>query len=140
MIDIHVDGRTYGKLGSGFAVILRSTSNIWKRSISYGNLSANQAEIRAATFGMLSVTDAYKNEETKLMIKNKYVRDMLEKDKDGCYLKVAKANADIITELRNMFDTFKNISVHKSEGDIAEECAKLVEDAVKNNEEINEKK
>lgn len=139
MIDIHVDGRTYGNNGSGFAVILRSTSNIWKRAISHGNLSANQVELEAVKFALLSIATPYQGEEIKLHVRNKYVRDMLEKDNSGLYVKVAKANKEQIDGMREVFDKMTNITVMKSEGEIADECAELVAKAVKDSEEINEK-
>lgn len=141
MIEIFVDGRTYGKLGSGFSVILRSMSNLWKRSFAYGKMSANQAEVEAVKFGLLSVADFYKNnEEVVLFVKNKYVSDMLEKDSDGCYTKIAKANKEQIDSMRKIFDMFKKIKVMKNDGKLSDECSMLVEKAVKNNEEIDERK
>lgn len=137
-IEIYTCGKTLGKSGSGFAVILRSISNIWKRSFAYGKMSANQAEIEAVKFGLLSVSKSYTNEQIQLFTKNKYIKDMLEKEK-GIYKMVPKANLESINLMRTLFDNFKNITL-ESDGQLCEECSELCATAIKEGIEINDKR
>jgi hypothetical protein len=127
-LELHVEGKTYGKSGSGFAVIMRSKHNEWKRSFAYGNYSANQAELLAVKFALLSVVDP--NIKVKIFAKNKYVRDMLERDENGHYVKRVSANKEFIDDVRSLIEN-KNIEIVKSEGDTAAEITKMVQDAVK---------
>jgi ribonuclease HI len=131
-IKIYVDGKTYNKLGSGFAVIMKSMNNVWKRSFAYGKYSANHAEMLAIRFSLLSIAEFAKNYEIDLYIKGKYMRDMLEKE-NGSYTRIARVNQDLMDEIRSFYDSM-NITIYKSEGEDAEECAALIENAVKNND------
>lgn len=137
-IEIYTCGKTLGKDGSGFAVILRSISNIWKRSMAYGKMSANQAEIEAIKFGFLSIAKSYSDADIILYTKNKYVRDMLAK-KDGLYKMVPKANLESIKSMRDLYDNFKNIQI-ESDGELCDVCSELCVAAIKDGIEINDKR
>lgn len=139
-ITIHVNGKNCGKLGSGFSVILRSKTSEWKRSFAYGNYSANQSEMLAVKFALLSVADSYKNVPIVINSRNKYVRDMLEKDEDGYYTKVPKANKELLEEIRELVDSKAKVVVIGNKDELSDECAKMAESAVKNGELVNIKK
>lgn len=139
-ITIYTCGKNFGKYGSGFSIILRSKTNEWKRSFSYGNYSANQSEMLAIKFSLLSISDSYKNTQITINSHNKYVRDMLEKDEDGYYIKVPRVNKEILKEIRNLVDQQKQIKIINENNDLSKECAILTEKAVKKGELINIKK
>lgn len=139
-ITIHTCGKTFGKNGSGFSVILRSKASEWKRSFAYGNYSANQAEMLAVKFALLSVADSYKNTPITINSRNRYLRDMLEKDDEGYYTKVPKANKEILDQIRELIDTKKDITVVGDEDELSKECAKLTERAVKDGELVDIRK
>lgn len=136
-IEIYVDGKTYGKMGSGFAIILLSKANEWKRSFAYGNYTSNFAELLAVKFGLLSVADPHKNKPIKLFVKSPYVRSMLERDKNG-FIKIPNKNKELISEIRSMIND--NVEVLKSDGPRSKLCSELVQNAVKNNKLIDERK
>lgn len=137
-LEIYIDGGTFGKQGSGFAVILLSLNNIWKRSFATGNYTANLANLQAAKFGLLSIAKGC-SQPVSMFIKNKYVRDMLEKDDDGFFKRAPSANKEIIDEIRTMVDELK-ATVDVCDNEYSKECKELVTNAVKNNEPIDYRK
>ena len=136
-INIYVDGKTYGNKGSGFAVILESKYNMWKRSFSCGKYTANYQTLQAIKFGLLSIANMYKNIPVKIYTKNQYVIDMLELDDKGYYKKVPNKNVELIEEVRNLC---KGSSIIKDSDDRIQECSMMIEEAVKNNKLIDERK
>lgn len=138
-IELHIEGKTYGKAGSGFAVILKSKTSEWKRSFAYGNYSANQAELLAAKFAILSISRSFADLPIKLFAKNKYVREMLERDENRHYIKRVSANKEFVQGVRDLIED-KEIEILKSEGDTAKEVSSMVEAAVKDDSPIDERK
>ena len=138
-IELYIEGKTFGKSGSGFAVVMRSKHNEWKRSFAYGNYSANQSELLAAKFALLSVSNSFSDAPIKLFAKNKYVRDMLERDDNGHYTKRVSANKEFVDGVRDLISN-KSVEIIKSEGNITTEVSKMVEDAVKNDILVDSRK
>lgn len=129
-IEIYADGATY-KQGTGFGVILLSLNHKWQRSFSIGECSANQAVLQAIKFGLLSIADCYKEYPTKLFIRSKYAKDMLDKDGDGYYKANPRTNENLIKEIRTIIEG-RNLEIidGKDQKD-SQTCKKLIETAVK---------
>jgi ribonuclease HI len=136
-IQTYVDGKTFGKNGSGFAVILISKTNKWKRSFAYGNFTGNHVSLLAVKFAILSVAEFYRKNKIDIFIKNKYVRDMFEKDDNGNWSKLPRKNEDLITEIRNLMTSNINLQKPDDNDENISECTKLVEDAVKNDLQVD---
>lgn len=138
-LEIYAHGAAYPKQGSGFAVTLLSLNNRWERSFASGNLKANSACLLAVKFGLLSIANSFRKTPIKLFVKNKYIVDMFEKDDDGFYKCMPKANTDIINEIRTITEDM-NVEILKGNSEECEKCKKLVEDAVKNGSPVDNKK
>lgn len=139
-ITLYTCGKNYSKFGSGFAVILRHKTGEWKRSFAYGNYSANQAEMLAIKFALLSISKSYSDAPIVINSGNKYVRDMLEKDEDGYYVKVPKANKELLEEIRELIDNAKEILIISDKNDIYEECVKMAEKTIKSGKQVDIRK
>lgn len=135
-LEAYVEGKTYGQDGSGFAVILLSKTNEWRRSFAYGNFNSNLAELHATHFALLSIAHCFRTDkEIILNIKSQYVRTMLERDENGYFTKIPKKNKELIEKIRSMLTD--NVSIVKSKGERSEICSEMVENAVKNNSPID---
>jgi len=135
-LEVYADGRNIAKKGSGFSVILLSMNNKWLRSLSFGNYSVNQIDMLAVKFGLLSIADSHSNLPVKIFSKNKYVRDMLERDNDGHYKKIARANKHLVEDLRSLIQD-KEIELLPMEDTKGKICKKLAEEAIKDDKEVN---
>jgi len=130
-LEIHADGSCYTNKGSGFAVILLSLNHKWERSVCIGECSANQAVLKAIKFGLLSISESYKNMPIKIYLCNKYARDMLSKDDDGYYKTTPKANKNEIMEIRVLLEDC-DVEVLNGKGSkYSARCKELIKLAVK---------
>ena len=128
-IEIYADGKTFGKSGSGFAVVLLSKTNEWKRSFAYGNYTTNVACLLAIKFGLLSIAKPFSHLPVKIFTKNQYVANIFERDENGYYCMVPKANKELVEEIKILMTD--NTQVIKDSNDRLEECSELVTSAVK---------
>ena len=115
-IEIYVDGRNFGKkFGTAFAVILHSGQYMWQRSFDCGDITANEASLRAVEFGLKSIKAGQRNNNIILVTGNKYVFSMLEKEDSGHWKKNAKANVELIDRIRDTLTSqFSNITIEES--------------------------
>ncbi len=60
MIEIWIDGRTLGKAGAGFSVVMRHVRREWSRSVNCGKISTNQAEFKALEYAFLTLASGIK--------------------------------------------------------------------------------
>lgn len=97
----------------GCGIYLESHNNklTSKRSFrfNFGNVTKNQADIKAAQIGLNCIADKYRWDKIQLY-PGEYVARMLEKKDDNFSAKPVK-NADIIWELREFISKFGNLTI-----------------------------
>lgn len=138
-IAIYVDGRNVPNKGSGFAVILISTSNRWERSLAYGMHTVNASDMLAVKFGLLSIATPFKKVPVKVYTKNQYVADMMKKE-NGIYSLVPKANVDLVEEVRSLIENKYVEFIVNHNDDWCKKCHGLSIAAIKDNDLVNFKK
>lgn len=78
----------------------------WAKCVEFnGNVSVNQAAVRAVTFGLLAITDDFKKEKITLYCAN-YPKEMLVKNDEGDWYRSPKTYAEDIIKMREVFDEF----------------------------------
>ena len=139
-IAIYVDGRSSPGKGSGFAVILLSTSNKWERSFAYGMHTVNAADMLAVKYGLLSIAKPFEKVPVIVYTKNQYVADMMKISDDGVYDMIPKANADLIQAVRDLVKG-KNVKfVVGTENEYSEKCHEMVMAAINDNKLVDARK
>ena len=139
-IEIFVDGRNFGKkYGTAFAVVLRSGQHVWERSFDCGDITANEAALRAVEFGLKSIKIEHRNKDIILVTNNKYVSTMLEKEDSGHWKKNAKVNAELINRIRETLDKqFSNIKIEDtSDNEMASRVKDLSSMVAKDRKAVN---
>lgn len=137
-LEIYADGVT-NKNGSGFGVILLSLNKIWKRAFPTGGSSANASTLNALKFGLLSISESYKDFKIKIYLKNKYTRDILAKDDDGFYKMNPKVNKEIIEDIRALLNNKEYEILNGKDVKMSEECKKIIEKSINDNETIDKR-
>lgn len=72
--------------------------------------SAPLAELTAARIGLSSIKESVREDKT-LLYASEYVTRMLKTDRDGEYSTKARQNAEEVAALRELFESFADISV-----------------------------
>lgn len=117
-IEMFVDGRNFGKsYGTSFAVVLKSGKYVWQKSFDCGDITANEAALRAAEYALKSVKVQMRKSNVTLITNNKYVCAMLEKEDSGHWKKNAKANADVVARLRETVNNFPKLKILETSED-----------------------
>lgn len=110
MIEIWIDGRSLGKAGSGFSVIMHHARYEWLRSIDCGKISSNQAEFKALEYALKSIKPNFEDNEIIIRTTGRYANMMLERNISG-WVKVSKTNIILVEEIRKQFLRFSNIKI-----------------------------
>ena len=81
-----------------------------------GNSTRPQSEIKAAILGLSAIICRFKSAPIQLYIPT-YVAGLLKKV-DGIYKANANKNADLVGQLRSLFDTFSSITIFSTPGEL----------------------
>lgn len=140
IIDIWIDGRSFGTKGAGFGIKLTSGVHDWIRTIPCPNITTNQAELKSLEFALKSINDEFTNDKVVIRSSNKYAEMMLEK-KAGKWVKNALTNVELVEEVRKQYSRFSDITLYCDPEDVTMQALKqLTERAIKKGISVFEKK
>lgn len=137
MIEIWIDGRSLGKAGAGFTVIMRHARHEWRRSIDCQKISSNQAELKAFEFALKSIKPDFEDSEVIMRTTGRYAKMMLERNVSG-WTKVPKTNTQLVEEVRKQILRFSNIMISTDVSEVMSgEIRSKTDDAVQSHADIN---
>jgi ribonuclease HI len=139
VIKIYVDGRGFGKAGVGFSIFLCCGKHEWKRSFNGGNITSNQAEMKAVEYAIKSIKPEFANEDIMIKSSGRYVQMMLERNQ-GKWVKEPRTNIELTKEIRSLVERFGKFSIESCDDNIMQDLKKLTEAAVKKGREVFEKR
>jgi ribonuclease HI len=146
MIEIFIDGRTFGTKGSGITVVLRHDQYEWRRGFLLNKLTTNQLELKGLEYALKSVKDASKNlleilnkDDITIYSHNRYVVMMLERVGNK-WAKEVEKNIELMSEVRNQYGRFPRIKiVYDPDHARFQDIKKRTEDMIKEKKEFFEK-
>ena len=99
MIELYIETKIVNKR-AGFAVLLKSGSHRWEKSMDCGEVAGNLAALHGVTYALASIKPHHRQAEIKLYTSNQYIHMMLEKDQNGYWEKVPKNYIEAVEEMR----------------------------------------
>lgn len=139
-IEAWVDGRCFGNKGAGFGVRMRYQNHDWIRTVICGDITTNQAELRAVEYVLRSIRDEFIQDPLIILTSNRYAEMMLLRDgKD--WAKTASSNVEMVDIVRDQFARFRTASIRgaNQDDDIMKALKKINETAFKKGVEVFDK-
>jgi ribonuclease HI len=111
MIEIEVYAKNFQRKGTICAVNILRGRHKWVKTMKCGDMTTNQAELKAFEYALSAVKEQYVNEPISVTSAGKYANLILSRNEDGTWKKNYKNNGGLIDVVRNQWKRFKNITL-----------------------------
>jgi len=130
MIEVFIDGRSFGDQGFGFSVLLIADKHVWTRGIiPTVKMTNNQLDLTAVKFALLSIKD--QTEKVVIRYKNKYLSFIFAKEDGAWKKKDIDLNKGLVTEVRIWCEMFPNLEfIHDVDNQAFKDLYKKTEEMI----------